>query len=163
MKAVLFDITGDEPVLAGVILDGCLYCGADIGYERTAPEGVSIPLVCGFCGGETEMKRVTPTKAAVRRPYGCRCFVGVESSNLDAAGSRDGYLLVRFRKGGVYRYADAAELLVQLVEAKSAGRFFHAEVRGHEAERLCATYGCFEPSKPSQPLCQRHFSAPHRS
>ncbi len=157
MKTVLFEITGDQTVLAGTVLSGCLGCGADVAYDRAAPEGTSIPIVCDACGEETEMKRVTATKAAVRRPYGCGRWARVpRSSNVSALGVLRGDLLVRFHSGGVYRYAGAAGVFDDLRRADSVGKAFHRGVRNRfPAERLCAGYGCARPAKVSsnQTMC----------
>ena len=159
MKSVLFEIKGADQVLAGTVRGGCLWCGADVPYERTAPEGVSVPIRCPVCGSEVELQRLAGGRAAVRRPYGCRRFVAVDSSNLAAVGVRDDFLVVRFRSGGVYRYVGAAGLLDELIRAESVGRFFHRRVkREFAAERLCARYGCFRAATGGgQVLCRECF------
>lgn len=155
-RAVVLELEGELPALAGRVRGGCLECGADVPYERTAPEGVPVPIRCPACGFELELRRLPGGRAAVRRPYGCRRFCAVESTNLAAVGWRDEFLVVRFRGGGVYRYAGAAGIFYELIRAESKGRFFHRRIRGEfAAERLCARYGCFRPAKvaTSQVLC----------
>ena len=152
-RAIICELVGDELVLSGTVRAACLECGADVAYEWTAPEGVSVPIRCGECGFELEMRRLSGALAAIRRPYGCRRFVDVDSSNLAAVGVRDGFLVVRFKSGGLYRYADAAGEFERLLLSKSKGEFFHREIRGQPADRICARYGCFEPANGTQVLC----------
>lgn len=158
MKSIEVEVVGSDRVSAGVLRGACLECGADVPYERTAPEGTAVPVVCPACGFELELLRTGPDRAAVRRPFGCRRFAALDSSNLAGAGERDGFLVVRFRSGGAYRYRGAAGLLDALLRAPSAGSFFHREVRGKfDTDRLCARYGCFRPV-PGRPvlLCDAH-------
>lgn len=54
----------------------------------------------------------------------------VDSSNIEAVGTKDDYLIVQFKKGGeVYRYAGLADMFDDLVAAPSAGKFFAKEIR----------------------------------
>lgn len=66
-------------------------------------------------------------------------LVPVESSNISAIAfspyndiSRDtGVLTIRFSSGATYDYADVpATVGVEIFEAESVGRYFHANVRG---------------------------------
>ncbi len=166
MKAVVVEVEGERQVESGVLRGACLECGADVPYIRTAPEGVAVPVACPDCLFEAELTRLGPGRAAVRRPYGCRRFAAVSSSNLAAVGARGPYLVVRFRSGAAYRYRGASHLLGDLLSARSPGREFHRLLRGKfETERLCARYGCFRPAARdrSQPLCRECLRrSPHR-
>jgi len=71
--------------------------------------------------------------------------VKVESSNLAAVAVDGEDLLVRFRSGARYRYPGAAEEAFCLLEAPSAGRYFHAKIRRLPCVRLCDYPGCLEP------------------
>lgn len=154
-RAIVCELEGDDVVLSGLVRGACLECGSDVAYLRTAPEGTSVPIFCGECGFEFEMRRLSDSTAAIRRPYGCRRFVRLDSSNLDAAGHRDGYLLIRFLKGGVYRYVKAASKFSELISAPSCGKFFHREIKkAFSGDRLCATYGHFEPANGQQLQCE---------
>lgn len=150
MKALAIDIVavdGDSTVERGLLPKACLDCGADVVFERTAPLGISVPIRCGECGFELELRRLEDDRAAIRRPYGCRRFVDVTSSNLAAVGVHGTFLVVRFKRGGVYRYEKAADLFSEMIGSTSVGKFFHHRVKSAFAgDRLCATYGCFEPA-----------------
>lgn len=53
------------------------------------------------------------------------------SSNIEAVGHKDGVLTVKFKGGGTYEYADVpADLHDKMIAAESAGKFFHAHVKG---------------------------------
>jgi len=54
----------------------------------------------------------------------------VKSSNIAAVGSRGSWLVIQFKGGQVYRYADSAQLLDDLVSAPSVGKKFREVVLG---------------------------------
>jgi hypothetical protein len=60
----------------------------------------------------------------------------VQSSNLSGVGTKDGFLVVQFRNGDVYRYPELSHLLSSLVCAPSVGKYFHEFVRPEPSERL---------------------------
>lgn len=75
---------------------------------------------------------------------GCEQWQAVESSNLAAIGSREGFLVVAFKNGSVYRYPGQANRFDELLEAESKGKFFARYVRPGPAQRLCSDPDCFE-------------------
>jgi hypothetical protein len=107
------------------------------------------------------LRRVESTRATLRRPYGCRRFCDVDSTNLASVGILEDDLVVRFHSGGVYRYRGLAVEFDDLISAESKGKHFHRRIRSSPVpgERLCAVYGCVELPKRSQVLCERHFEA----
>jgi hypothetical protein len=143
-----------------MVLGGCLGCEADLPLG-TPVLRVELAVRCpdGSCGRETAVKVLNREVAGVRPPYGCDAWFDLESSNLAAAGRRRLDLIVRFRKGGVYRYAGAGELLAELIRAESVGKFFDRRVRSVGGVRLCAIYGCLGPAAGGgQVLCEDHLS-----
>lgn len=167
MKSVLVEVTGTEPTLAGRF--PCLHCDRLIDYERVAPVNVEVPVTCPECGEENALRRLEDpgestgsSRAALRRPYGCVDWRAVESSNLSAAGLRPPFVLVKFKKGGVYRYEfgrNAKKIFDDLISAESKGKFFHRTIRPVPATLLCAIYGCFDPAdrESNQVLCETHL------
>jgi hypothetical protein len=136
----------------------CPSCGSDLGgeYHRA---GIEFATRCRGCGREFAVTLRADGSAAVRRPYGADGWEDVVSSNLAAAGRVGTDLLVRFAKGGVYRYAAAGHLLPDLLAAPSKGAFFATRVRGLPAVLLCCVYGCVHPAdrEQRQVLCRDHL------
>ncbi len=53
------------------------------------------------------------------------------SSNIEAVGHEGGKLIVRFKGGGTYEYADVpAHVHDKMMAAESTGKFFHEHVKG---------------------------------
>ena len=52
-----------------------------------------------------------------------------DSSLIKALGAKDGWLIVQFHKGEMYRYPNAAHHMDDLVAAESVGKHFHCHVR----------------------------------
>jgi hypothetical protein len=78
-------------------------------------------------------------------PYNCDTWTeGFESSNIQALGTKDSFLVVRFCGGGSYRYPGSAFLLSKLMQSKSKGKAFAVYVKNRSCERLCQN-GCWEP------------------
>jgi hypothetical protein len=88
-----------------------------------------------------------------------RTPAAVDSSNLEAVGADGDDLLVRFKRGGVYRYRGAGHLLPSLLAAESAGRFLARFVRNRFSfDRLCAVPGCPRPAEPRPATrCSEHL------
>lgn len=62
-------------------------------------------------------------------PFNADRWEEVKSSNISAIGTRDGWLIVKFKKGGEsYRYEGFADLFDDLVSAQSVGKLFNREV-----------------------------------
>lgn len=60
----------------------------------------------------------------------------VNSSNISLVGTKGHYLVVEFRKGGVYRYPNMSHHLVDLLTAKSIGGYFAKHIRKQECEKI---------------------------
>ena len=62
----------------------------------------------------------------------------VKSSNIEAIGIRENWLIVKFKKNGaVYRYSGYADLFDELVASVSVGKLFNQEVLSNtRGERL---------------------------
>ena len=60
----------------------------------------------------------------------------VSSSMISAVGTKDGYLVVFFQNGDVYRYPDLEGEFSNLVSATSIGKYFHKEIRHQRCHRL---------------------------
>lgn len=55
----------------------------------------------------------------------------IASTNINTIGYDGAALFIRFNHGGVYRYDGVpAHTHAALLEAESAGKFFHAEIKG---------------------------------
>jgi hypothetical protein len=55
----------------------------------------------------------------------------VSSSNIEQVGYRRGSLFIRFNSGATYSYDQVPfEIFQHLIDAESAGKTFHKEVRG---------------------------------
>jgi hypothetical protein len=65
-------------------------------------------------------------------PFDADNWMEVESSNLAAVGTRDHYLIVKFKRGNLfYRYANCAHEFDSLVNAKSVGQYFANEIKNN--------------------------------
>lgn len=65
-------------------------------------------------------------------------FITLKSSNIDAATHKDGALIVRFKNGTTYSYADVPfGHFKRLIKARSPGAYFAGMIRGmFEATKL---------------------------
>lgn len=70
--------------------------------------------------------------------YGADQITTIEKSSLiEAVGTRGDWLIVWFKRGGAYRYRNAARMHDSLVSSESVGKTFHQEVRNaFGAEKL---------------------------
>jgi hypothetical protein len=59
-----------------------------------------------------------------------------ESSMVTAIGTKDGWLLVKFHKGEVYRYRNADRHMDEMLAAESVGKYFVEEVKPIGGQRL---------------------------
>jgi hypothetical protein len=65
-------------------------------------------------------------------PLGADRWEEVKSSNIEAVGAKDEWLIVKFRKNGaIYRYSGYADLFDDLVTSTSVGKLFNQEVLSH--------------------------------
>lgn len=64
-------------------------------------------------------------------PYDADNWQEVESSNIAAVGTKDHFLIVKFNKGMVYRYANCAQQFGDLVQADSVGHYFATEIKSN--------------------------------
>jgi hypothetical protein len=62
----------------------------------------------------------------------------VTSSNIESIGHCGQHLCVKFKSGGIHRFHDVPpELFDKMQSAESAGKFFHAHIRGQfESKKL---------------------------
>jgi hypothetical protein len=63
-----------------------------------------------------------------------------ESSMIRAIGTKDGYLLVKFHKGEVYRYRNADQHMDEMLAAESIGGYFAQEVKPMGGQRLSSEW-----------------------
>lgn len=150
---------GEEVTIVG----GCVSCEADLVSTKLPVLRVEMPWICPSCGKEMAVTILNRETAGVRLPYGCSAWFDVRSSNLSAIGRAGSDLLVRFKKGGVYKYAAAGKFLKVLISADSAGKAFNTRVKPLGGTLLCAKYGCVESPdrEANQVICDAHLS--HRS
>lgn len=59
-----------------------------------------------------------------------------ESTMIKSIGAKDGYLLVQFHKGEVYRYPNASAHMDEMLAAESVGKYFTSEVKSIGGQRL---------------------------
>jgi len=59
-----------------------------------------------------------------------------DSSLIRALGVKEGWLIVQFHQGSVYRYARAAHHMDELLASESLGKYFHANVKELGGQRL---------------------------
>lgn len=61
---------------------------------------------------------------------GLPTLTSVESSHLQGIGAQGGDLYIRFRSGHVFKYKGAGHMADAGIKAESAGKWFHANVKG---------------------------------
>lgn len=59
-----------------------------------------------------------------------------ESSMIRAVGAKNGYLLVKFHRGEIYRYPNAELHMDGMLVADSIGKYFVSEVKPLGGQRL---------------------------
>lgn len=60
----------------------------------------------------------------------------VTSSNISMVGTKDHWLVIKFRNNQIYRYANQAHMFGDLVTADSVGRFFSQNIRDLPYEKI---------------------------
>lgn len=161
MKTLRLPLVADpcDPPAGGswTVPGGCPNCGGALAGDVVAVVRTHEQRVrCAACGAEAGVRGLADgASAAVRLPYGADDWTDVESSDVAAVGRRGPDLLVRFAKGGVYRYPGAGDLLPEFLATESKGRFVHRTLRPRgDARRLCARYGCGGEPAGREPLCR---------
>lgn len=59
-----------------------------------------------------------------------------ESSMIKSLGAKNGYLIVKFHKGEVYRYPNGDRHMDEMLAAESIGKYFIAEVKPLGGQRI---------------------------
>jgi len=59
-----------------------------------------------------------------------------ESSMIRALGVKNGYLIVKFHKGEIYRFPNGEYHMDEMLASESMGRYFHSKVRPLGGQRL---------------------------
>lgn len=81
----------------------------------------------------------------------------IQSSAIQAVGSHDNYLIVKFKSGSIYRYPDMAHALKLIMESDSKGKYFHSNIRGADFEKICSN-GCWALVVNGKNICQECLS-----